>query len=180
MKYVIIIISISVLFFQCKEKKSKENVLNEIDSTSIQNTSKSHFPLNDISITEVENALKMKNDTLYIVNFWATWCPPCRDEIPFFVQAQEINKNNKFKLIFISLDQYTTRPSVVDFVLKAQMKNTYILKSDNQEEIGKLVPELNDGIPVTVFLKKGKSENTIGGFIEADFKLKINEWLTSN
>jgi thiol-disulfide isomerase/thioredoxin len=38
-------------------------------------------------------AIQPENDTLYIVNFWATWCGPCVAELPYFEQAAKDNIN---------------------------------------------------------------------------------------
>ena len=35
--------------------------------------------------------LNQKNDTLYVINFWATWCVPCVKELPIF---EKINNEN--------------------------------------------------------------------------------------
>jgi len=42
---------------------------------------------------------------VYIVNFWATWCPPCRAEIPGLMELQSEYANRKFAVIGISVDQ---------------------------------------------------------------------------
>ena len=40
-----------------------------------------------------------------VVNFWATWCPPCRQEIPIFVELQEEYGSDGLTFVGISLDQ---------------------------------------------------------------------------
>lgn len=40
-----------------------------------------------------------------LVNFWATWCPPCRREIPDFIKIQERLRPQGFEILGISLDQ---------------------------------------------------------------------------
>jgi peroxiredoxin len=40
-----------------------------------------------------------------VINFWATWCPPCRAEIPHFKELAEIYKERNVVFLGISLDQ---------------------------------------------------------------------------
>ena len=43
-------------------------------------------------------------DTIYIVNFWATWCGPCVKELPNFEQLQATYKNKPVKVLLVSMD----------------------------------------------------------------------------
>ena len=47
-----------------------------------------------------------------MVNFWATWCPPCRKEIPAFIELQEKYKDKGFKIVGIALDE---KEAVINF-----------------------------------------------------------------
>lgn len=40
-----------------------------------------------------------------LLNFWATWCPPCRDEIPVLIELQEKYGSSGFQVIGIAIDQ---------------------------------------------------------------------------
>ncbi len=40
-----------------------------------------------------------------VLNFWATWCPPCRVEIPWFVEFQRAYRDRGFTVIGVSLDE---------------------------------------------------------------------------
>ena len=42
-----------------------------------------------VNFEEFQPLLEKDNDTLYVVNFWATWCAPCIKEIPYFEQLSE-------------------------------------------------------------------------------------------
>jgi cytochrome c biogenesis protein CcmG/thiol:disulfide interchange protein DsbE len=40
-----------------------------------------------------------------LLNFWATWCAPCRIEIPWFVEFQKAHKSRGFTTLGVSLDE---------------------------------------------------------------------------
>ena len=48
--------------------------------------------------------LKQGNDTIYVVNFWATWCAPCVAELPDFEKLDSVYKDKKVKVILVSTD----------------------------------------------------------------------------
>ena len=56
---------------------------------------------------------KIKNKKLIIINFWATWCPPCRAEIPEFNAFYNKNKKN---ILIIGVNVNTTLSGVKSFL----------------------------------------------------------------
>ena len=48
--------------------------------------------------------LHQNDDTTYVLNFWATWCKPCVEEMPDFLKLNREMQNERFKMVLISLD----------------------------------------------------------------------------
>ena len=71
--------------------------------------------------------LKVNDDTLYIIEFWATWCPPCRMSIPELNSLQEKYASKKVTIVCITQEEVNT---VEDF-LKAQPMH-YTLARDKE------------------------------------------------
>ena len=66
-------------------------------------------------LKDIENKtrdVKEWDGQVLMINFWATWCPPCRKEIPAFIDVQEKYKDKGFKIIGIALDE---KQAVIDF-----------------------------------------------------------------
>lgn len=42
--------------------------------------------------------------TVVLLNFWATWCPPCREEIPSLIRLQKLMAGNRFSLVTVAVD----------------------------------------------------------------------------
>jgi len=61
-------------------------------------------PIPKWKIEDVVNSFSAKNDTTYVINFWATFCKPCIEEIPDFIKITEQYKSKKVKLLLVSLD----------------------------------------------------------------------------
>ena len=61
----------------------------------------------DFSLTDINGETLKLSDyagKVIILDFWATWCPPCRTEIPFFIELQEEYGKKELAVIGIAMD----------------------------------------------------------------------------
>jgi peroxiredoxin len=70
-----------------------------------------------------------------LVNFWATWCPPCREEIPSMAALNRVMAGKPFRMMAISIDQ-GGKDAVNDFFKKSGLTLPALLDSDGR--VGKL------------------------------------------
>jgi len=105
------------------------------------------------TFSEFEHWLTKDNDSIYVINFWATWCAPCVKEIPDFEKFNAKYKDKNVKVLFVSLDfpnQIESR--VVPFVERMNMQAEVIML--NEPNANKWIPVVNDdwtgAIPATV------------------------------
>lgn len=52
-----------------------------------------------LNFDQLEPYLNFRNDTVYLVNFWATWCAPCVAELPAIKAVEKKYSDKKFKVL---------------------------------------------------------------------------------
>ena len=115
--------------------------------------------------------LAKQDDTLRVVNFWATWCGPCVQELPHFEKLQRNHHNKPLKVILVSLDfPSQLEKRVKPFVQKRKLTSTVLLfdGGDPNIWIDQVEPRWSGSIPATLFLYKGKRLFYEGQLSETD------------
>src|SRR5215468_9746715 len=70
-----------------------------------------------VKVTELSKTIK-ESKTPLIVNFWATFCVPCIQEIPYFQEMARQYKSENVSLLFVSLDLKEAYPAKVNAMAK--------------------------------------------------------------
>jgi peroxiredoxin len=96
-----------------------------------------------------------------VLNYWATWCPPCRIEMPHFQRASEEYNG---RVIFLGINQAESEQLIRDF--RAEYGLTYPLLLDPDLTAHNLYSVLN--LPTTVFIDaQGVVREVIVGTVNA-------------
>ena len=107
----------------------------------------------DFTLTDLQGhawTLKSLHGKVVLVNFWATWCPPCRKELPDLEKLSQKFKDQGLLVLAISDEK---RAQVTAFIEKQQINYPILL--DNGGEVAKQFGV--DGIPKTfVYDREGK------------------------
>jgi thiol-disulfide isomerase/thioredoxin len=93
----IVFISITSVFYGCQVKNQKKE-----EPKTGQEHKMPSFTLLSIDGTTI-NSEQFKGKVL-LIDFWATWCPPCREAIPHLIELKKEYKDKDFDIIGISLD----------------------------------------------------------------------------
>jgi thiol-disulfide isomerase/thioredoxin len=93
------------------------------------------------------NDFKGKN---IVINFWATWCSPCRNEIPTLLNIYNKHKNKGLIMLGISLDQDMTIAELSSFVGENEINYQIILDNGMLENAFGGIP----AIPTTLIINK--------------------------
>ena len=86
------------------------------------------FSLKDSSGTEKK--LSDFRGSVVIIDFWATWCPPCREEIPHFVDLYNQYKDQGLEIIGVSMDQSPERV-IPGFIERNNINYTILFGEDS-------------------------------------------------
>ena len=110
--------------------------------------------------SQTEPFFHFDNDTTYVINFWATWCKPCVEELPYFEELTQAYKGQKVRVILVSLDfprQFESK--LAPFVGERQLQSTVIALADGRynDWIDKVSTEWTGAIPATYIYKSDQS-----------------------
>lgn len=106
------------------------------------------FVLNDLNGAP-RHSEEWRNKIL-IINFWASWCPPCVREIPLFVKLQH-KYANQVQFIGIALEQHA---AVANFVRKQEINYPILLGGQQGTSLARNLGNQRGGLPFTVFIDK--------------------------
>lgn len=109
-----------------------------------------------------------------LVNFWATWCPPCRAEIPDFIEFTRKHDTNRVVILGVSIDEEGAT-IVKPFATSMKINYPILLASSNVvEQFGGLA-----GVPTTFLVDTNGNfvSRHLGPFSESDFKKHVEPLL---
>ncbi|MEZ0360744.1 MAG: TlpA disulfide reductase family protein [Hydrogenobacter sp.] len=113
-----------LLFFAFVHKKEDE------EGYSVSPSSAQSFP--DFTFTGLDGKVYRLSDfkgKIVLLNFWASWCPPCREEMPLFEKVYEDCKKYGFVILAVSMD---TNSSLRDNYLK-ELKPSFLILEGNDD-----------------------------------------------
>jgi len=134
-----------------------------------------------VSYDQLEPYLHKSNDTIYLVNFWATWCAPCIKELPAIKSVEKKYADEKLKVLLVSLDfpkDLTTR--LEPFIKSKNItSDVFLLDDPNQSRwIDKVDPNWSGEIPFTLIYGKHFRESYSQTFtfeeLDSIINLKLN------
>ena len=153
---VICVLILSWLFFNPQDKPDQAETINKSHTLKRQD-----FTLPDLQ--GQSQAFSQWNDKVVLLNFWATWCPPCRREIPDFIEVYEQYKDKEFIVIGIGIDD---EERIADFVKQLKVSYPILVGGQTAMQVSYLYGNRSGALPYSILIdKNGIIRFRAGGLI---------------
>jgi thiol-disulfide isomerase/thioredoxin len=137
--------------------------------------------LDAVNYTQLFDNILVDDDKLYVVNFWATWCKPCMEELPSFLELdKELRPNSHYQMILVSLDKSTSLNTSVSSVVETMNIQPDVLLLDDAKRMNEWIPAINENwdgsIPATALYRNKKQlEFHTGQLTKEELKILIDK-----
>ena len=132
----------------------------------------------EFAMMDIEGNIRKISDwdgEVVLLNFWATWCPPCLKEIPDFIEVQQQLQNQGFQIIGVAVDnEDDTR------AFASEMAMNYPVMAGEMEaiELSQRYGNKIGGLPYSAIIdRNGKITHTITGELSKDRLISILQQL---
>ncbi len=86
-----------------------------------------------------------------VLNFWATWCPPCLREMPLFASAQEALREREIQVVGIAIDR---APDVSAFIARHPVNYPILIGNPEAVELSRRLGNRTLGLPFTAIFDR--------------------------
>ena len=122
--------------------------------------------LEEVNAEKLKAILKKKRGKVILVNFWATWCTPCREEFPALIKLYRQYRAKGLDLMLVSADNPEDRQQVEAFLKQSEANFTTYIGSDENHAVlaSSISRDWPYAIPTTfVFNRQGKLTKSLVG-----------------
>jgi peroxiredoxin len=165
-RFILVLLPLVIVLFVCAEAEKTSIFGNNSPQAS-------DFTVKDLKGREI--SLSNYSGKVVFLNFWATWCGPCKAEIPDLIEAYKQYKDKGMEIIGISLDRISPK-SVLKFAEKYKINYPIIMGTE------KILNDYDPGpyIPTTIIIdQEGKIRHRHIGYMNKEtlksYFLKLTE-----
>lgn len=138
--------------------------------------------ISSLKITDVVKYYSQQTDSIYIINFWATWCKPCVEELPYLQSVSKKYADKKVKLLLVSLDLASFYPAKIASFAKKQNITadiTWLNETDADYFCNQVDKKWSGSIPATIIVNAttGYKQFYEQQFEEKEFEVELKKAL---
>lgn len=125
---------------------------------------------------QILDAVRAANNKVVVVNVWATWCIPCREEFPDLLRLRRDYQDRGVKLLLVSGDFAGEREQATAFLSEQGVDfPTYIKTGDDMQFINTFDPKWSGALPATfIYDGQGRLRHALlGKSSYAQFEAKV-------
>ncbi len=113
--------------------------------------------LDTITADGIRELVQNHTEKLRVINVWATWCGPCVEEFPAFVDMNRMYRRRDFEFISISADEPAKKDKALQFLQRLQASNlNYIFNVDDKYKLIEAIdPKWQGALPYTLVVEPG-------------------------
>lgn len=114
-----------------------------------------------INSDQISRWKNTQSDTVFVLNFWATWCEPCVSELPVFEKLNKLYGGEKVQVILVNNDfKMNVESKLKPFLLKKKLESRVVFMDDSNADfwIQLVSPDWSGGIPSTLIISKRKNK----------------------
>jgi thiol-disulfide isomerase/thioredoxin len=138
-------------------------------------------PLHDYNIEQHGKLLKQHAGQVVLVNFWATWCAPCREEMPLLVAMEKKLRAEGLRIVTVSADEIEDKAQALEFLTAMGVAAPVYIKNveDDDAFIESIDPEWSGALPALyLYGRDGKlARSWVGETKMAELEAAIRELL---
>jgi thiol-disulfide isomerase/thioredoxin len=119
------------------------------------------------SVQQIESRIRQAGNDIVVVNFWATWCIPCVQELPTIERLHEQYAGQNVQVILVSLDfRNKLESKLIPFLKSNPLRSEIILfaSQDGNDWIPRINEAWDGAIPATFVFKEGQRGFKLGQF----------------
>jgi len=148
-----------------------------VETASIGTQASAIFRLNLSDSGGKVHTLEQWRGKILIVNFWATWCPPCREEMPGFARLQEKLEAKGVQFVGISID---TAVKVAEFQKLTPVNYPLLIGDAGAIDSSVALGNSRQALPFTAVIDRHGIVSAIklGRFLEADLERQLAELIS--
>lgn len=176
MKKVFLFFNLFIAFVACKEVSNTSKIVTQEEIATKYIAS---YDFDGLRTT----LFNKQNDTTYVVNFWATWCKPCVEELPAFEKLQATYGMSKpLKVVLVSLDfPNKVQTQVIPFIKKNTIQSQVLLLDD--ADANRWIPLVDESwsgaIPATLIFKNKQQQFYERSFTYQELDTEVQSFLNS-